>query len=178
MKWFYATAGVLLGVSHLGMIGIIANKQTFPHLNPPVGPYSSYSAEVGREGYKINYQGNDPKVMSEDIYVNKSGFFGNKSIVTKSHEYTMDGIRHLGGEGVGKLTAKKLECIKAEGGGEQTGAVIGASVGTAAAPALSGIPFIGPVLAGGIALFAGNKGANVGGEIAVAMADCEEELID
>ena len=56
--------------------------------------------------------------------------------------------------------------------------MIGASVGTAAAPALSGIPFIGPVLAGGIALFAGNKGANVGGEIAVAMADCEEELID
>merc|ERR1711995_291669 len=81
-------------------------------------------------------------------------------------------------DGMGKLTAKKLECIKAEGGGEQTGAVVGASVGAAAAPALSGVPFIGPILAGGVALFGGNKGADIGGEIALSLNDCEEEMTE
>ena len=46
MKWFAVSAGVLFGVAHIGMIGLIANKQTLPTLNPPVGPYSSYDASV------------------------------------------------------------------------------------------------------------------------------------
>ena len=181
MKWFYASAGVILGISHLGMIGIIANKSTLPTLNPPVGPYSSYSAEVGKDGYRITYKGNDPKVMAENQFIDKTnGFFGigGKSVVRKENQYTMDGARHLGGGGLGKISAKKIECIKAAGGGEQTGAVIGASVGAAAAPALSGVPFIGPILAGGVALFGGNKGADIGGEIALSMNDCEEEMTE
>tara|TARA_B100002019_G_scaffold107540_1_gene92380 strand:- start:17942 stop:18493 length:552 start_codon:yes stop_codon:yes gene_type:complete len=183
MKWFYASAGVILGISHLGMIGIIANKSTLPTLNPPVGPYSSYSAEVKKDGYRITYKGNDPKVMAENTFIDKTnGFFGigGESTIRKENQYTMDGARHTGGGAVGKsvLTAKKIECIKAAGGGEQTGAVIGASIGTAAAPALSGIPFVGPVLAGGVALFAGNKGGDIGGEIAQQLADCEEEMLE
>ena len=176
MKWFYASAGVILGISHLGMIGIIANKSTLPTLNPPVDPYSSYSAEVGKDGYRITYKGNDPKVMAENQFIDKTnGFFGigGKSVVRKENQYTMDGARHLGGGGLGKLSAKKIECIKAAGGGEQTGAVIGASIGTAAAPAVAGVPFVGPVLAGGIALFAGDQGKQIGGEIAQQLADCE-----
>lgn len=184
MKWFAVSAGVLFGVAHIGMIGLIANKQTLPTLNPPVGPYSSYDAYVSEDGYRISYKGNDPKVMSKDTYIDKeNGFFGigGNTNIRKSNQYTMDGSLHLGGgsaDGMGKLTAKKLECIKAEGGGEQTGAVVGASMGAAAAPALSGVPFIGPILAGGVALFGGNKGADIGGEIALSMNDCEEEMTE
>ena len=177
MKWFYASAGVILGISHLGMIGIIANKSTLPTLNPPVGPYSSYSAEVGKDGYRITYTGNDPKVMAENQFIDKTnGFFGigGKSVVRKENQYTMDGARHLGGGGLGKLSAKKIECIKAAGGGEQTGRIVGASIGASASGFVAGIPFVGPVLAGFVALFGADQGAQVGGELATSINDCEE----
>ena len=75
----------------------------------------------------------------------------------------------------GKVTAKTEECIKAVGGGEQTGRLVGTSVGTAAAPALSGIPFVGWLAAGWVAMFGGNQGADIGGNMAADFADaCED----
>ena len=58
MKWFSLGLGVLLGVSHIGMIGMIARRQGngFPNINIPVGNYTSYHAEVSKEGYKISYR--------------------------------------------------------------------------------------------------------------------------
>ena len=38
---------------------------------------------------------------------------------------------------------------------------------------MAGVPFVDPVLAGGIALFAGDQGKQIGGEIAQQLADCE-----
>ena len=63
-KWFAIGLGGLIGVSHIGMIGSLSNRESkLPSINVPVGPYTSYNAEVGRDGYKISYKANDPKVM-------------------------------------------------------------------------------------------------------------------
>ena len=65
-KWIAIGVGGLLGLSHLGMIGIIANRKPdskFPQLNIPVSEYSSYSVQANEEGYAINYRANDPLVM-------------------------------------------------------------------------------------------------------------------
>ena len=63
--------------------------------------------------------------------------------------------------------ARKSEaCIKAIGGAEGTGRLVGTSVGAAAAPALSSVPFVGWVAAGWVAMFGGEQGANIGGNMA------------
>ena len=63
-KWFALGLGGLIGLSHIGMIGSLSNRQSkLPSINLPVGPYTSYEAEVGHNGYKISYKANDPKVM-------------------------------------------------------------------------------------------------------------------
>ena len=63
--------------------------------------------------------------------------------------------------------ARKSEaCIKAIGSAEGTGRLVGTSVGASAAPALSGIPFVGWVAAGWVAMFGGNQGAEIGGNMA------------
>ena len=63
--------------------------------------------------------------------------------------------------------ARKSEaCIKAIGSAEGTGRLVGTSVGAAAAPTLSTIPFVGWVAAGWVAMFGGNQGADIGGNMA------------
>tara|TARA_Y100000004_G_scaffold191635_1_gene250764 strand:- start:376 stop:942 length:567 start_codon:yes stop_codon:yes gene_type:complete len=173
-----AIVGGIFGIAHIGMIGMIYNSRKLPLINPPVGDYSSYTAKVGQDGYEIEYKGNDPKVLGVTKYVDKTnGFFGigGKSNVTFEEEYTMDGARHLGTNSEGKLSAANVACIKATGGGEQTGRVVGASMGAAAAGYVTGIPFVGPVLGGLVALFGADKGAEVGGELASELSeDCED----
>ena len=47
-KWFALGLGGLIGLSHIGMIGSLSNRQSkLPSINLPVGPYTSYEAEVG-----------------------------------------------------------------------------------------------------------------------------------
>ena len=48
-----------------------------------------------------------------------------------------------------ELSQKDLACIKAVGSAEGTGRLVGTSVGAAAAPAVSSIPFVGWVAAVG-----------------------------
>ena len=43
---------------------------------------------------------------------------------------------------------------------------MGSSVGAAAAPTLSSIPFVGWVAAGWVTMFSGNQGAEIGGQMA------------
>ena len=65
-KWIAIGLGGVLGLSHVGMIGILANRKPeskFPQLNIPVSEYSSYSVQANVEGYAINYRSNDPLVM-------------------------------------------------------------------------------------------------------------------
>ena len=140
----------------------------------PVGPYTAYEAEVGKEGYRIKYRANDPLVMHVERDSNtKAGFLGlGNNKVKTIEQYTMDGSIHnkpITKEGNGKSEA----CIKAIGGAEGTGRLVGSSIGTAAAPALSNIPFVGWVAAGWVTMFSGNQGADIGGSMAESMSkDC------
>ena len=61
---------------------------------------------------------------------------------------------------------KREACNKADGSAEGTGRMVGTSVGAAAAPTLSSIPFVGWVAAGWVAMFGGEQGANIGGDMA------------
>ena len=197
-KWIsFGVVGSIFAVSHLGMIGYIANKKDepkLPSLNIPVGPYTSYKASVSEEGYAITYKSNDPKSMyiTKDIK-KKGGFLGLANNTEKVvEEYVMDGKINQGGPvsnhrswiasppgltdaQAEKITAirKKEACIKAIGSAEGTGRLVGTSIGASAAPALSGIPFIGWVAAGWVAMFGGNQGADIGGNMAEGMSkDC------
>ena len=187
-KWFALGVGGLVGLSHIGMIGMVANrKDGVPKLDIPVGPYTSYVVQADKEGYKISYTANDPKTafISKDIKT-KGGFLGLATETTKvAEEYFMDGQINQGapvsnqrswidqppGLSAGQaaeITALRQNeaCIKAVGAAEGTGRLVGTSVGAAAAPALSGIPFVGWVAAGWVAMFGGNQGAEIGGNMA------------
>ena len=175
-KWAALTVGTLFGVAHIGILGHLINKKDIPIINLPVGDYTSYSVEAGKDGYSIQYSANDPKVMGVRKKLDKrNGFFGiggTTDLITEE-EYTMDGARHLGGA-EGKLTAQNLECIKAEGAGESTGRMVGASVGAGIAPIFTGIPYVGWLISGWAVMLGQNTGADIGGEVATMMKDCEE----
>ena len=194
-KWIGISLGTLLGISHIGMISFVATRQTeppLPSVDLPVGPYTSYKVSVSDEGYAISYKANDPKTayITKDIK-EKAGFLGLASNTTKvAEEYFMDGQINQGGavsnhrswldqkpglthEQAAEISAERIACIKAIGSGEGTGRVVGTSIGAAAAPSLSTIPFVGWVAAGWVAMFGGNQGAEIGGNMAEDMSkDC------
>ena len=174
LKWIsFGIVGSLFAVSHIGMIGYIATreKSKLPNINLPVGPYTSYKVSVSEEGYAISYKANDPKTMYKTTKIKeKGGFLGlaneNKEIV---EEYTMDGDVHIKKQYQvsSSTTSDKSEaCIKAIGSAEGTGRLVGTSVGAAAAPTVSTIPFVGWVVAGWVAMFGGEQGAEIGGNMA------------
>ena len=175
IKWIsVGVVGSLFAVSHIGMIGYIATREKeppLPSLDIPVGPYTSYKVSVAKDGYVISYKANDPKTMYKTTKVKeKGGFLGlaneNKEIV---EEYTMDGDVHIKKQYQvsSSTTSDKSEaCIKAIGSAEGTGRLVGTSVGAAAAPTVSTIPFVGWVVAGWVAMFGGDQGAEIGGNMA------------
>ena len=188
-KWIGISLGSLLGITHIGMIGLIAtNKNTkLPSLDIPVGDYTSYVVSADKDGYKISYSANDPKTafITKDIK-EKGGFLGLANETTKvTEEYFMDGKTNQGGpvsnhrswidspsglsqEEAARITEirKSEACIKAIGSAEGTGRLVGTSVGAAAAPTVSTIPFVGWVVAGWVAMFGGDQGAEIGGNMA------------
>ena len=193
-KWIGISLGSLVGISHIAMIGVISTRQQskLPDLKLPIGDYTTYQAEVTEEGYKIAYKANDPKTMyiTKDIK-EKAGFLGLANNTTKVvEEYVMDGQTNQGGAvsnhrswldqkpglthgQAAEISAERIACIKAVGSGEGTGRVVGTSIGAAAAPTLSTIPFVGWVAAGWVAMFGGNQGAEIGGNMAEGMSkDC------
>jgi len=170
-KWFAIGLGGLIGISHIGMIGSLSNRESkLPSINLPVGPYTSYNAEVGRDGYKISYRANDPKVMHVERDIKKKGgFLGLANNIEKvTEQYTMDGAIHHKPTTttISSNGGKSEACIKAIGGAEGTGRLVGSSIGASAAPTLSNIPFIGWVAAGWVTMFSGNQGAEIGGGMA------------
>ena len=187
IKWIGLSLGVLVGVSHIAMIGMIAtNKEEkgLPVVNIPEGDYGSFRADVTKDGYKISYKANDPKTayITKDVK-EKGGFLGLATNRTQTvEEYFMDGKTNQGGAVSNKrswlapyqeftdsnpeLSEKDLACIKAVGSAEGAGRLVGTSVGAAAAPAVSSIPFVGWVAAGWIAMFGGEQGAEIGGNMA------------
>ena len=191
VKWIsIGVVGSLFAVSHLGMIGYIATRTKeapLPSVDLPVGDYTSYKVSVSDEGYAISYSANDPKTafITKDIK-EKGGFLGLANETTKiTEEYFMDGKTNQGGAVSNKRSwidqppgltpqqtqeitaARKSEaCIEAVGAAKGTGRLVGTSIGASAAPAVSGIPFIGWVAAGWVAMFGGDQGASIGGNMA------------
>ena len=189
-KWIGLSLGTLFGISHIGMIGYIATRKQepkLPSLNIPVGPYTSYKASVTDDSYVISYSANDPKTMHITTSIKeKAGFLGlsnnTKEVV---EEYVMDGQTNQGGpvsnhrswldgqpgltqQEAADITAirKSEACIKAIGSAEGTGRLVGTSIGASAAPSLANIPYIGWVAAGWVAMFGGEQGADIGGNMA------------
>ena len=190
IKWIGVGLGTILGISHIGMIGYIATvnkEQGLPKLDIPVTPYTSYVVQANKDGYKLSYTANDPKTafITKDIK-EKGGFLGLATETTQiTEEYFMDGQINQGGAvsntrswidqkpglTVGQAAEigairQSEECIKAVGSAEGTGRLVGTSIGAAAAPSLSTIPFVGWVAAGWVAMFGGNQGAEIGGNMA------------
>ena len=193
-KWFAGSLGLVVGVTHMGLIGLLVTRQKdqLPSLDIPVGDYTSYVVSANKEGYKISYTANDPKTayITKDIK-EKAGFLGLATNRTQvAEQYFMDGKTNQGApvsnqrswidnppgltQGqAAEISAQRIACIKAVGSGEGTGRVVGTSIGAAAAPTLSSIPFVGWVAAGWVAMFGGNQGAEIGGNMAEEMSkDC------
>ena len=170
-KWLALGLGGIVGVSHIGMIGLLSNRESkLPSINVPVGPYTAYEAEVGRDGYRITYRANDPKVMRVERDVKKKGGFLGLANNTEKvvEQYTMDGSFHTKPitTTITSQSSKSEACIKAIGGAEQTGRLVGSSVGASVAPSVASIPIIGWVAAGWVTMFSGNQGAEIGGGMA------------
>ena len=189
-KWPALGLGGLLGISHIGMLVMLATRDNskYPKIAiPPVNQYSSVRVMAGEDGYSLEYRGNDPKSMFTTKTVNRGGFLKKGDTTTVTQEYTMDGAVHHGGPvsngrtwieplSVGtinekKISAKTEECIEARGGGKSTGRIVGGSVGAAAGSGLSSIPFVGWVLAGAATMIGMNEGADLGGDVAESFSD-------
>ena len=186
-KWFALGLGGVFGLSHIGMIGLISRKDNVPVISPPVGPYTSYVIQADKEGYKLSYTANDPKtaLITKDIK-EKGGFLGLANETTQvTEEYFIDGQTNQGGAvsnqrswldqkpGLTQAQAAEINaarkseaCIEAIGSAKGTGRLVGTSVGAAAAPAVSSIPFVGWVAAGWVAMFGGEQGAEMAGNLA------------
>ena len=158
-----------------------------PVISPPVGPYTSYVISANKEGYKLSYTANDPKTayITKDIK-EKGGFLGLANETTKvTEEIFMDGQTNQGGavsnsrswldqkpgltqEQAAEINAarKSEACIEAIGSAKGTGRLVGTSIGASAAPAVSSIPFVGWVAAGWVAMFGGEQGAEMAGNMA------------
>ena len=173
-KWIsFGVVGSLFAVSHIGMIGYIATREKeppLPSLDIPVGPYTSYKVSVAKDGYVISYRANDPKTMYKTTKLDeKGGFLGLANEKTEIvEEYTMDGDVHIQKYQTENPVAsdKSEACIEAIGSAKGTGRLVGTSIGASAAPTLSTIPFVGWVAAGWVAMFGGDQGANIGGNMA------------
>ncbi len=179
-KWFALGLGTLLGISHIGMIGMIARKDSFPKLNLPIGEYTAYTVKADKNGYMINYRAHDPKVLVKSNVVNKpGGFLGLSKTKVNQHEqyYISPSQSESGG-----LTPKDIACIKKQGAGEGTGRLVGGAAGTAIVTqtGMASIPIIGWVLAGATTMMGMDQGAEIGGQMAGDFAkecnDLEENV--
>ena len=187
-KWVALSVGGVIAVAHIGVLGHLmdmnkkyADRPQYPSINLPTGEYSSYDVNVNREGYSIRYNANDPRVLTSerslDLDKEKKGLFGGgteKRTEWRRDEYTMDGTRNIGGgaDEEGKLSAKDVECIKAEGGAQAQGVMVGTSIVASATPMLTGIPYIGWLAVGWANLLGQRAGSAVGSEVSSIFNDC------
>jgi|TARA_B100000427_G_scaffold237843_1_gene200783 hypothetical protein len=175
-KWIGFSLGALVGLSHIGMIGMIANRSKFPKLNLPVSDYTSYSVIANEEGYTINYRAHDPRVLIKNEGIERpAGFLGmGKTKVSKHEQYY---ISPSGTKVGGTKLDDKVACIKAQGSGEGTGRMVGgaAAAATVTHTGIASVPIIGWVLAGAATMIGMDQGAEIGGNMAKDLSkDCEE----
>ena len=188
-KIFIGSMGALVAVAHLGLLGYVVKQKPQPSVhqpptfNLPRGPYSSYKIKAGKDGYEIEYRANDPKVLASerslDLDKDKKGLFGGgseKRTEYRRDEYTMEGVRNIGGgaalDGEGK-SVKDIECIVADAGAQSQGAMAGSSIAAGVlVPAVINIPYIGWLAAGWASLLGQNIGSEIGSEIGSSFNDC------
>ena len=180
-------AGGLFAVAHIGLLGYLIDRKpeppSVPTINLPRGPYSSYTIEAGKEGYRIEYRADDPKVLeserSLDLDKEKRGFFGGGTEQRREwrrDQFTREGTRNMGGASTldteGKHV-KSAECIAADAGARSQGAMAGSAIAAGVAvPAVASIPYVG-WLAGGWALLLGQKaGSELGSQVGSVFNDC------
>ena len=172
---FSISLALLLGASNISLVTYLvstANHKSIPSFDIPVGPYTSYHLTATKNGYTLSYKANDPtKLITRTTKSTPKGLFGGKTEeVDLYEENTLLGkVSSKEGEGI---TDEMIACIKTEGAGESTGRLIGTSIGTKAAPVVSQVPIVGWLAAGWVAMLGGNKGADVGGNIAKSFNDC------
>jgi len=175
-KWIGISLGTLVGISHIGMIGIISRKDSFPKLDLPIGEYTSYNVIANKEGYTINYRAHDPRVLVKSEHVDRpAGLLGLGKKKVAIHEQYY--VSPSAGKG-GGLSAEDIACIKKKGGGEQTGRLVGGALGTAAVTqtGMASIPIIGWVVAGATTMMGMDQGAEIGGQMAEDLSkECEED---
>ena len=169
-KWIGISLGTLLGVSHIGMIGMLANRSSkMPSLNLPVSEYTSYKAKVSMDGYEIEYRANDPKTVNRIREVKKKGGFlglGNNRESVIEQVPVDQSLRNTQQQRE-VADARSEACIKAIGGGEGTGRIVGGSLGGAVATTgVASIPYVGWVLAGAATMIGMNQGGEIGGQMA------------
>ena len=175
-KWIGISLGTLLGISHIGMIGMIARKESLPKINLPIGDYTSYQVQANKEGYSIQYRAHDPRVLVKSEHVDRpAGFLGlGKKKVEIHEQYYIAPSESKGGG----LDPKTIACIKKKGGGEGTGKMVGGALGTAAVTntGLASVPIVGWVLAGAVTMMGMDQGAEIGGQMAEDFSkECEED---
>ena len=175
-KWIGISLGPLLGISHIGMIGMIARKESFPKLNLPISDYTSYSVVANKEGYTINYRAHDPRVLVKSEGVERpAGFLGfGKAKISKHEQYYISPSQSVSSG----MSPEMIACIKKKGGGEQTGRLVGGGLGTAAVTStgIGSIPIVGWVLAGAATMVGMDQGAEIGGQMAADLAkECKDE---
>ena len=185
-KWVALGVGGVFAVAHIGVLGHLLKKeppvQQVPTINLPRGPYSSYTIEAGKEGYRIEYRANDPKVLESEKSLNldreKKGLFGGGTehrTEYRRDQYTMEGVRNMGGAGTlgeGK-SAKDVECLIADAGARSQGAMAGTAISTCLlAPAVMNIPYVGWLAAGWVNLLGQNIGSSAGSLVNSAISDC------
>ena len=185
-KMVAVSIGGLFAVAHIGLLGYVIRQEPEPVVQPPTfnlprGPYSSYTIEAGKEGYRIEYRADDPKVLeserSLDLDKEKRGLFGGGTEQRREwrrDQFTREGTRNLGGatNEEGK-SARDIECIVADAGARSQGAMAGSAIAAGVAvPAVASIPYVG-WLAGGWALLLGQKaGSELGSQVGQVFNDC------
>ena len=189
-KWVALGVGSFFAVAHIGVLGHLIRSEPdrpqvpqIPTINIPKGDYASYTIEAGPEGYRINYKANDPAILdshrSLDLDKEKKGMFGGsreKRSETRYDQYTMEGVRNIGGattlDSEGK-TAESIECIVADAGARSQGAMAGSAITAGiAVPAVINIPYIGWLAAGWATLLGNKAGETIGSEVGSVFNDC------
>ena len=177
-KWLAIGLGVTIGVGHIGVLGHLARNSSVPNVAAPqVNDFSSYRITATRDGYTVEYIGNDPRVLTNDTEVDsRPGFLGigGSNRTRSTREFTQDGSRNLDGgvDEEGKLSAEDIACIEAAGGGRSSGAIVGGSVAAAAAPSLISIPYVGWLAAGWATILGTDVGGDLGAGAAQMIQGC------
>ena len=181
-KFIGYSLGTLIGISHIGMIGMIARKESFPKINLPIGDYTSYTVQANKEGYSIEYRAHDPKVLTTTEVVNRpAGLLGlGKKQSNYYKEYYM--VPEKSSSGQILYGNPNISWLQKQGSGEGTGRLVGGGLGAAVVTqtGLASIPIIGWVLAGAATMVGMDQGAEIGGQMAKDLAkecnDVDEKL--